>query len=309
MSEGSARQTPPLLALLASSGLRRQVRIALHSGEVRRIVGRVIFASSWPELARLTQEHPGSPAIVDPFFASYDGPFPTGHGGESADWSAVPLICYSRADPVRHGALRSAGVSFTARLRPGIDDDFAAIDAAVLRSVDQDRPRRLLERLRRHADPRVRTIFANALSLSFEPLTVASLADHLGSSTRALQRRCAALGMPSPKAFTSLARIFTVERLAEWSGQPSGPVARALGFSDRANYRRLARQTMGIPPSVFRQRGGNCVRRAGHHAATGGDPPCRIPGCRNSTPDADALLSHRGRIAELGRGPSAGGIP
>jgi len=256
MPEGSARQTPPLLALLASNGLRRQVRIALHSGEVRHIVGRVIFASSWSDLACLTQEHPGSPAVVDPFFASYDGPFPTGHGDEPAAWSAVPLICYSRADPVQHGALRSAGVSFTTRLRPGIDDDFAAIDAAVLRSIDQDRPRRLLNRLRRHADPRVHTIFERAVSLSFETLTVAGLADHLGISTRALQRRCAALGMPSPKAVTSLARIFTVERLAEWSGQPSGPVARALGFSDRANYRRLARQTMGIPPSAIRQRGG-----------------------------------------------------
>lgn len=256
MSEGSARHTPPLLALLASSSLRRQVRIALHSGEVRRIVRRIVFASSWPELARLTNEHPRSPAVVDLLFHSDHGPFPAGYGGVSADWSAVPLICYSLADPVRHGALRSAGVSFTARLRPGIDDDFAAIDAAVLRSIDHDRPRRLLKRLRRHADPRARTIFERALSLSFEPLTVAGLAGHLGISTRALQRRCAALGMPSPKAVTSLARIFTVERLAEWSGQPSGPVARALGFSDRANYRRLARQTMGIPPSAIRQRGG-----------------------------------------------------
>ena len=256
MSEGSARQTPPLLALLASGGLRRQVRVALHSGEVRRIVGRVIFASNWPELARLTQEYPGSPAVVDPLFDGVHGPFPTGHGGEAADWSAVPLICYSRADPVRYRQWRSAGVSFTARLRPGIDDDFAAIDKAVLHSIDPGQPHRLLERLRRHADPRVHTIFERAMSLSFEPLTVAGLADHLGSSSRALQRRCAALGVPSPKAVTSLARIFTVERLAEWSGQPSGPVARALGYSDRANYRRLARQTVGIPPSAIRQRGG-----------------------------------------------------
>ena len=256
MSEGSARQTPPLLALLPRRGLRRQLRIALHSGEVHRIVGRVVFASSWPDLARLTQEHPGSPAVVDPLFDSDVSPFPADQGGVSSDWSAVPLICYSGADPVQRGKLQSTGIFFAAHLRPGIDDDFAAMDAAVLRSIDRDRPRRLLKRLRRHADSRVHTIFGHALSLAFEPLTVAGLADDLGSSSRALQRRCSTLGMPSPKAVTSLARILTVERLAEWSGQPSGPVAQALGFSDRANYRRLARQTVGVPPSAIRQRGG-----------------------------------------------------
>ena len=88
------------------------------------------------------------------------------------------------------------------------------------------------------------------------PCTVPDVAGDLGFVERTLQRLCAALGIPSPGTLISLARIFTVERLAEWSRQPSGAVALALGFSDRSNYRRLVHRKLGDPPSVIHRRGG-----------------------------------------------------
>ena len=47
-----------------------------------------------------------------------------------------------------------------------------------------------------------------------------------------------------------------MERLAEWSRQPSGAVAVALGSSDRSNYRRLVRRVLGGPPGHIKLQGG-----------------------------------------------------
>ena len=83
--------------------------------------------------------------------------------------------------------------------------------------------------------------------LSTGPSNVPKTAGSLGVSQRTLYRRCATLRIASPWILISLARVFTVERLAEWSGQPGGAIALALGFSGRSNYRRMVRRTLGAP--------------------------------------------------------------
>ena len=210
----------------------------------------MVFASSWQELGKLTEAYPGSPAFVDPDFGGAHDPF-------SDRWSSstTPLVCYAPADPTQQQA-DELGLSFTVRLRHGEDDNFGTIDAAILKSIDAQRAQRLMERIERSAHADTHTVFNQALKRAMNPCTVPEVAADLGLAERTLQRLCTALGIPSPKRLVSLGRIFTVERLAEWSRQPSGAVALALGFSDRSNYRRLVRRNLGDPPSVIHRQGG-----------------------------------------------------
>ena len=90
----------------------------------------------------------------------------------------------------------------------------------------------------------VEQIFSAVLAIAVRRSTVRELAAALTRSQRSLRRHCTELCIPPPKRLLSLGRVFTVERLAEWSGQPAGAVALALGFSDYANYRRLVRNAL-----------------------------------------------------------------
>ena len=196
---------------------------------VSPIVGPVVFAASWRELHDLAQRHPASPVVVD-------GSFPAEHGSPPA---------------------------FAVVLRLDVRDSLRAVEHAVLKGIDPERPRLLRARMRKHAAAEACRIMDRILHQSFAPCRVPNLAADLGLSHWALIRRCAALGIPTPKKLIDLGRIYTVERLAEWSDQPSGVAATALGFSDSANYRRTVRRAMGAPPTVVRRKGGAaCVGRA-----------------------------------------------
>lgn len=231
--------------------------MVLRLGDSSFFVGHAAFASSWQELACLGERHPGSPALVDP--SSVDV-------GDTAseeltragqrDWSSTPLIHYAeRNSPEQdtgHTSLR-----FAARVRAGlVDDDIDALDAAILRSIDIRRVHVLLERLGRCADPFAHRVVRHALELAFGPATVPQIVGALGMPGRTVQRHCAVLGIPGLGTLISLARIFTVERLSQWSGRPAGAIALALGFSHQANYRRLTRRLLGVPPSILGKRGG-----------------------------------------------------
>ena len=252
----STNTTPPLFALLGSTWARREIRFALHSGNALRIIGPVIFTSGWQELRDLAARFPGSPAVVDPFFGGACGPFRDSRDYSNADWSSVPLICYSQLDARQEQQLDQTAIPFTARLRPDEDQLFSSIDSVILKSIDARRAGRLLDRIQRTAHKETQALFACALEIATEPCSVVDLAARLHLTARTLQRRCNALGIPSPKQLLSLARVFTVERLSEWSRQQSGAVALALGFSDRSNYRRLVRRVLGAAPGPVRQRGG-----------------------------------------------------
>lgn len=220
---------PPLLVLPGARHFRRKVQIVASASPISPIVGPVVFAASWRELHDLVQRHPASPVVVD-------SSFPAEHGSPPA---------------------------FAIVLRLGVRDSLRAVEHAVLKGIDSERPRRLRARLRKHAADGACRIMDRILHQSFAPCRVPDLAAELRLSHRALIRRCATLGIPTPKKLIDLGRIYTVERLAEWSDQPSGVAATALGFSDSANYRRTVRRAMGAPPTVVRQRGGAaCVGRA-----------------------------------------------
>ena len=250
--------TPPLLVLLGHPGRRRRIRVALHSGVLQRCIGPAISASSWLDLAELAEEHPGSPAVVDPGFGGTGDPFSVGSAYQfRGAWSSAPLICYANLDDAQWRQLDQMDIPFTAWLRPGLNDRFGTIDSAILQSIDVRRVQRLLERIERNAHPDVCAIISCALARAIGPCTVREFAADLGIAERTLQHHCYTLRIPSPKTLLSLAKAFTVERLAEWSRQPVGAVALALGFSDRSNYRRMVRQTLGARPSAIRQWSGS----------------------------------------------------
>ena len=230
--------------------------MAHRMGDSQGVIGPVVFAASWQELAEQGDRHPGSPALVDPGFGDVDDPLATPSTWASVySWPSTPLIHYARTRP---GAppITDASHPYTAFLRADIDDDLSTIDATILRCIDVGRVHRLLERLRRCAHPFTHKMFYHAINLAIESAPVPVLAASLGREERTLQRHCVACGIPRPNAIIALARIFTVERLADWSRQPSGAVALALGFSAKPNYRRLTRLHLGVPPSVIRKRGG-----------------------------------------------------
>ena len=268
-------------------------------GDCAQVIGPMIRAADWAELAELGERHPGAPAVVDATSERANGPSsPNGPQLGFRDWSATPLIHYGGTDSAEPSPA-DPPVPFTARLRFGGDDDIASLDAAILRSIDARREDRLLDRVRRDAHPFAHRLLRHALDRSLGASTVREAADALALAKRTLYRRCTVLALPAPGALLSLARIFTVERLAEWSRQPGGVVALALGFSHRANYRRLARRRVGVPPSVIRERGGAdhveevIVRRM---VSRPPDPPRAHPGIPSRLPSASASSESRNAL-------------
>ena len=247
----------PLLTLLGNPRLRERIQVAFRMGASSQVLSQVVLAADWQQLSALAARHPGSPALIDAFC---EGPMRS--TGESAETPAdhgspLPVIWYAPFNQAWPRALNRAGADVGTHLFPGVNDDFEAINAAILRSIDLRRVRRLRDRAKRVADPAAFEMFDHALHLATGPCAVPDLAARVGRTRRTLELRCAGLGIPSPKGLISLARIFTVQRLAEWSHVPLGAVARALGFSARSNYRRLVRGVLGCPPSQIQRMGGS----------------------------------------------------
>ena len=220
-----------------------------------QIVGPPEFAASWSELAELARRHPDSPAVADPGLA-VGAPAGRRAGGDRPFAVVAPL--------------------------PGNGDWIRGMRAAVLRAIDPERPRRLQARIRGRSAPEAGRIMSRVLDRSYEATAVPVLAQDLGVPHWALIRRCAALAIPTPKKLITLGRVYTVERIAEWSESPSGVVAAALGFLDPSVYRRMVRRALQAPPSALRQ-----MRGAGHvgrvivaklaPSATAGPPGERAP--------------------------------
>lgn len=229
--------------------------MAHRTGDSRGVIGPVVFVGSWQELSEQGDRHPGSPALVDPSFGEVGDPQANPSPWASAySWSSTPLIHYARTWP---GAPPpDTGHPYSAFLRAGVDDDLDTLDATILRCIDVGRVHRLLERLRRYAHPFTHRVFLHAVNLGIGPVPIPVLADSLGLEERALQRHSALQKIPRPNAIVTLARIFTVERLAAWSGQPSGSVALTLGFSAKSNYRRVRRRHLGVHSTAIQQPGG-----------------------------------------------------
>ncbi len=250
--------TPPLLALLQSPQLRKRTRAALGFGTVSWVIGPVTYANDWSELGLLAEQYPGSPALVDTL-PTPNGDSPDDEPGEAENGRLclTPLICYARPDPRQELRLSRNGINIEAHLSPGVDDRLGAISEAILGSIDVQCVHRLRARIDQAAHPEAAEILGHALDLSTGPCSVAEIARRVDRTPRTLQRRCTILGTPSPKRLLSLAQIYTVQRLAEWSGQPYGGVAVALGHSHRSNYRRLAHGVFGQSPTEIEQCGGH----------------------------------------------------
>lgn len=247
--------TPPLLALNPTPHVVVRIETVLRMGDAASVIGPMVRASTWRELVELGERHPGAPAIVDATEHTKGVPADDARQAVHRDWSDTPLIHYGLPGPPEHSPTRPK-LTFAAKVRRSVADETTALDAAIIQSIDVRRVNQLLKRVGRNTHPLARRLLRHALHRSLGASTVLETANRFAMPKRALYRRCAKLGIPGPGVILSMARIFTVEHLAEWSRQPTGSVALALGFSHPANYRRLVRRRVGVPPSVIRERGG-----------------------------------------------------
>ena len=156
-------------------------------------------------------------------------------------------------------------------------EEARAVELAILRSIDARRVHQLLTRVEMATSHAAYRIFRHFVHRAVEPCTVGELAADFGITEWTLQRRCRSLVIPPPTKLFSLARVFTVKRLLQWSHQSWNSVATALGFSDRANCRRLVRRTLGKGPSHSMARGESDPVEAVIFRALGGSADIRIP--------------------------------
>lgn len=240
----------PVLGLLRSAR-GQAVRRTVEMGPASAVFGPVILARDWDELHELIRRYPRTPALAD--------------RREPPPWPAPASLPLA--------TLTGDSVS-------GDPVVLSALVRAVTRPVVADSLRRVPAEARR--------IVALALARAGGPFTVASAAAELGVSRRTLVRRCAMLGLPSPKKLLSLARMLAVEQVADGSRQPAGAVAVVLGFPDSSSYRRLVRNAFRMPPSGLRRRGGAVhvaeaiFTGAGLHARSQATPPASARSTRSS---------------------------
>lgn len=139
----------------------------------------------------------------------------------------------------------------TPRVKHGNSDDIRALELAILRNIDLRRLHHLIGRVEEQAPPGTSRTIRQFFERAVEPCRVDELAADLGVTERTLQRRCRSKGLPAPHRLFSLARVFTVTRIVQWSAQPLRSVAFALGFSDNANCHRLLRRVLGSSLSRY----------------------------------------------------------
>ena len=245
---------PSTLALEESPRLRSRIRAGVRAGGSLELVDGVRFAAGWQELAELAGRRPGSPVFVDPFRA--DEGLPEDAAAFQRAHPASPMIFYGDLDADRRRSLEDAGVVFAACLIPGSTDQLNAIGWTVLQTAAKHEVEALARALKRSAPIAAHPFIARLLAVTVQRCRVSDLARSLRVSAPTLRRRCAAWGLPAPRRLVALARLFHVQRLAEWSGKPLRTVALALGWSDYANCVRSTRHELGYRPSELRRRGG-----------------------------------------------------
>lgn len=246
----------PVLALESETWARDRIRAGICYGEIDRLLDGVYFATGWDDLYEMARRAPGCPVVVDPCF-----PTARRSGIEElrvlrARLPTCPIIGHGHARGAWCRASVRHEIGFVAILRRGLDDDREAVRLAALRATDCDETERLLDRIRKCVPRSMHHLLDATLHESLTRSSVARLAEKLGLTPRTLARNCRTHRLPTPKRLLSLAVIFHVERLARWSGHKRGPTALALGFSDAANYARLAKRTLGATPTEIARRGG-----------------------------------------------------
>lgn len=243
------------LGLEGEPGLRQRIRVGLMSGGANDVIDGVRFAVDLTDLERLVDRFPGSPTFVDPRRFSDDGSTDSVVAFQRRQ-PRCPLILYATLNAGERRRLERAGVAFAGTLAPGVDDQLARIGALALRSAGRHRVRALLRELKGAAPAPAYALLACILRETVGRCPVDRLAKRLGTSAPTLRRRCAEHGLPAPRRLAALARLFHVERLADWSGRPPGRVALALGYSNYANYTRSVRNELGCSRSEIGPLGG-----------------------------------------------------
>ena len=91
-----------------------------------------------------------------------------------------------------------------------------------------------------------------ALGRLHEPLTLADLARHAGTSVRTLTRRFTAETTMSRLQWLLHQRLQRARRLLESTSMPMGQIARASGLGTADSLRQHMIRRMGLTPSAYR---------------------------------------------------------
>jgi transcriptional regulator GlxA family with amidase domain len=86
------------------------------------------------------------------------------------------------------------------------------------------------------------------------PDIVAELVEHSGLPKRTFDRRFRAATGYSPLAYVQALRIEEAKHLLETGNQPIEEIAREVGYSDLASFRRLFRRQAGMSPGDYRRK-------------------------------------------------------
>jgi transcriptional regulator GlxA family with amidase domain len=85
------------------------------------------------------------------------------------------------------------------------------------------------------------------------PLTVIDMAAHTGLSVSHFSRAFGAALKMSPHAYLMQRRLVRAQQLLASSNVPLTEIALMTGFADQSHLCRRFRETIGVPPSVFRR--------------------------------------------------------
>ena len=237
-----------VITLLPQPGFRQRIHAALDDRH------EVIDCEDWNALAVQCDRTLPRVAVID-LLADVPANFERVRRLRQAH-PRLTLIAYVAPSPHRVREIFDAGrYGFAGLVVAGEDD----APRSLLALVDQAEARALTGVLRhelRDLAPFALDAVLIAVTRAHERLSPGALAKLLGRSPRALTRRLAADGLPSPQRLLAWTRLMVAAHLLEDSGRSADRVAATLGFPSGSSYRNTCQRYLQSTPHEIRKAGG-----------------------------------------------------
>jgi AraC-like DNA-binding protein len=237
-----------VVTLLPQYAFRQRLRTALEDRH------EIVNCEDWGALARECDRTLARVAVID-LLADVPANFERVRRLRQAH-PRLTLIAYVSPSPQRVREIFDAGrYGFAGLVVAGEDD----APRTLLSVIDQAEARALTGALRtelKELAPDALDAVLLAVTRAHERLSPVSLAKLLGRSPRALTRRLAAEGLPSPQRLLGWARLIVAAHLLEDSGRSADRVAATLGFPSGSAYRNTCQRYLQATPHEIRRMGG-----------------------------------------------------
>jgi AraC-like DNA-binding protein len=253
------------MALIAALLPKEADRSALGAATANH---RTVWARSWRDLDLLVKREPVAAAVAD---------LHAEHGKDgvlrvfrfAGRYPLTPLLVWGDLDGRDLFRVGKAGASDVVLGRDGTNTVLvselmgdATVDVLAA-EIDQ--------RLAGLIGPEARALVRAAAARIPDGILVPGLAAHHGVSVSTLERRCEQWGLPTPGHLLLWLRIIYGLRWLLEPGRSVESVARQLGYSSGAAFRRALKVTLGGRPTPLRNRAGLDRALDGFLAACPGD--------------------------------------